>query len=187
LSGRLTGRYPVAIVQATSLIHPGLVGLPTYRRVAVFARICGTSTEWASASVQRERDTRPECAHLCDSRPIQVGAHAIATRPGSVAGRPAVADSGRPAVADSGRPAVAGQRPPGRCGQRPPGRCCSCACGGARLAPSKRLMPDPAGAPAPPDICTFCSTSSLFGLRSHPSATLGCLTCRYATRRLPAE
>jgi hypothetical protein len=45
LSRRLTGRYPVAIVQASSLSHPRLVGLPAYRRVEVFARICGTRTE----------------------------------------------------------------------------------------------------------------------------------------------
>jgi len=40
---RLTGRYPVAITQATSLGHRDRAGLSPYRRVAVFVRICGPS------------------------------------------------------------------------------------------------------------------------------------------------
>lgn len=38
---RLTGRYPAAIVQVTSLSHPCIRGAAAPRRVADFVRICG--------------------------------------------------------------------------------------------------------------------------------------------------
>ena len=93
LGGRLTGRYPEAIVQGTSLSHPRLVELPAYRRVAVFARICGKRTDVSplcesdSGKAQRDspwRDTRTTRAARSPSIPRT-------TRPPSVSGPPVTA------------------------------------------------------------------------------------------------
>ena len=158
LGGRLTGRYPEAIVQGTSLSHPRLVELPAYRRVAVFARICGKRTDVSplcesdSGKAQRDspwRDTRTTPAARSPSIPHT-------TRPPSV----------------SGLPLAARGRLVARVGLTARARLAARSVGGRAPAAGQATRPPPA-LEASPAIRASWSILSLIGPRLHPSNTLG--------------
>ena len=194
LGGRLTGRYPEAIVQGTSLSHPRLVELPAYRRVAVFARICGKRTDVSplcesdSGKAQRDspwRDTRTTPAARSPSIPRTTRPPPVSGLPLTVRARLAARSVGARAPAIDGRSRPAEDPRPAD-GPRPTegptarGRPTAGAEPGKR--PDRRLPSTPAGLSAPHG--PFCPYFALDCIHRTP---WGCLTCRYATRRLPAE
>jgi hypothetical protein len=217
LSDRLTGRYPVAIVQGSSLSHPTLVRLPAYRRVAVFARICGTRPRYRHT----ERVMRPE-ARSHSVPPIRSPVPPIGSAPGRGA-RSAIDRAStnitRPsanAVHTSANGTHTRTRPISTSVRsiRAPNR--SLGAPAESPGPPARTLGVPTGATPPPVDATptpaaAAHTSAeaactpvrpryrldylypmvhfvpILAFDCVRQAPWGCLTCRYATRRLPAE
>lgn len=88
--GRLTGRYPAAILQGTSVSHHRIASSPSPRRVGDFVAICEAHEPALEGRLGRlgsfGRLRGVGCAEKDSSRPCRPRAHGFADEPGTEAG-----------------------------------------------------------------------------------------------------